>query len=264
MQGSFAAPRMAFMKSALLNRIARLAYPFGCVRRVQRGPGAGLRFRVQPSMGMTYALGYDAHNAKWLHSVVKHGMTVYDIGANFGQMALPFGRWVGADGRVVAVEPVPANAQQLRDNIALNNARNVAVVEAALSDKPGSASFLLDPAKARMGKLENCEPTYNEFCRRDERFEVKTIRLDDLVAEFGPPDFLKIDVEGGARGVLAGATEVLNHIRPDIYLELHGPEEQAAVRELVQPAGYRLRGLDGTIVDDPVKSWCNPLWCSPG
>ena len=224
----------------------------------------GLRFRVQPSMGMTYALGYDTHCAKWLYNVVKRGMTVYDIGANFGQMALPFGKWVGRSGRVVAVEPVPSNLTQLRDNIALNKASNIAVVEAALSDQVGTASFLLDPEKARMGKLENCEPTYNEFCRRDERFEVATKRLDDLVAEFGPPDFLKIDVEGGARGVLAGGTSVLSDVRPDVYLELHGPEEQAAARDILLPLGYRLRGLDGTIIDDPVKTWCNPLWCSPG
>jgi hypothetical protein len=74
---------------------------------------------------------------------------------------------------------------------------------------------------------------------------------------------VKIDVEGGARGVLAGASRMLQDSRPDIYLELHGPEEQAAARDLL-PAGYRLRGLDGTIVDDPVAHWCNPLWCSPG
>ena len=252
------------MKTALMRRVARIAYPHGSVRRVWRGPGAGLRFRVRPSMGMTYALGFDTHQARWLSEVVKREMTIYDIGANIGQMALPFSRWVGARGRVVAVEPAPINVRQLRDNIALNGLTNVTVVEAALSDHKGVASFLLDPAKARMGKLEDCEPTYNEFCRRDERFDVATRRLDDLVAEFGPPDFLKIDVEGGARGVLAGAERVLREVRPDIYLELHGPEEQAAARDLLLPAGYRLRGLDGRIVADPVAEWCNPLWCTPG
>jgi len=252
------------MKSAVYRRIARLAYPHESVRRVLRGPGLGVRFRVRPSMGMTYALGYDTHNARWLNAVVKSEMTIYDVGANFGQMALPFGKWVGPRGRVIAVEPVPANVRQLRDNVALNSASNIIVVEAALSDRAGVASFLLDPEKARMGKLEDCEPTYNEFCRRDEKFEVATVRLDDLIAEYGRPDFVKIDVEGGARGVLAGAEEMLRKSRPDIYLELHGPQEQAAARDLLLPAGYRLRGLDGSIVDDPVEHWCNPLWCSPG
>ena len=252
------------MKSAMLHQFARLACPRGSVRRVLRGPAAGLRFRIQAGMGLTYALGYDTHNARWLHSVVKLGMTVFDIGANFGQMALPFSRWVGPTGRVVSVEPVSTNVDQLRDNIALNHASNITVVEGALSEHPGVASFLLDPSKARMGKLEDCEPTYNEFCRREERFDVATIRLDDLVAEYGAPDLLKIDVEGGARGVLAGASATLRDSRPDIYLELHGPEEQAAARDFLLPAGYRLRGLDGTIIDDPVKTWCNPLWCTPG
>jgi FkbM family methyltransferase len=252
------------MKNAVIRRVARFAYPHESVRRVLRGPGSGVRFRVKPSMGMTYALGYDTHNARWLSAVVKSEMTIYDIGANFGQMALQFSKWVGPRGCVVAVEPVPANVRQLRDNISLNNRSNIAVVEAALSDSDGVASFLLDPDKARMGKLEDCEPTYNDFCRRDEKFEVATMRLDDLIAQHGRPDFVKIDVEGGARGVLAGASRMLQDSRPDIYLELHGPEEQAAARDLLLPTGYRLRGLDGTIVDDPVAHWCNPLWCSPG
>lgn len=251
------------MNGSMLSRVARLVCPHGSIRTVWRGPAAGLRFRVRPSMGLTYVLGFDAYHTSWLHSVVRPGMTVFDIGANIGQTTLPFSQWTGPTGKVVAFEPVPANVSQLRDNIALNNASNVSIVEAALSDRSGVETFLLNPQQASMGKLENCEPTYNEASPRGQRFEVKTIRLDDAAAEHGMPHFLKIDVEGGAKNVFEGGRKVLESAKPAIYLELHGPEEQAAVRDILSPLGYQLRTLDGTVVPDPVHTPANPLWCVP-
>lgn len=252
------------MATAIARRLVRLAYPHGSVRRVWRGPGAGLRFRVQPSMGFTYALGYDTHHTWWLQNVVRAGMSVYDIGANVGQVAMQFSKWVGEEGHVVAIEPAPANVFQLEENLALNSITNVTVIEAAASDTVGFATFLLDPEKARMGKLEDCEQSYNEFCRRDERFEVPTVRIDDLVQQRSDhPDLLKIDVEGGARLVLAGAQETLRRHRPAIYIELHGPEEREAVAQLIRPNGYRLTNLSGQLVTDPVADPANPIWCIP-
>lgn len=252
------------MAMAVATKLVRTIYPHGSVRRVIRGPGTGIRFRVQPSMGMTYALGYDTHNAVFLRSVVRPGMTVYDIGANYGQVALPCSRWVGPTGKVVAVEPVPSNVQRLTENLAMNRMDNVTVVHAAASETAGTAVFLLDPNKARMGKLEDCEPSYNDFCKREERFEVRTVVLDELVAQRGDrPDVLKIDVEGGAARVLAGASNTLKQYRPSIYIELHGPEERAAVRDLIRNHGYRLTTLDGRIVDNPTTDLANPLWCQP-
>jgi FkbM family methyltransferase len=188
-------------------------------------------------------------------------MTVFDIGANIGQTALPFSRWVGSQGKVVAIEPVPANIRLLRDNIELSGAVNVSVVEAALSDEPGVASFVLNPSQASMGKLENCEPSYNDVCQRGERIDVQTRRLDDLAAEFGAPDLLKVDVEGGARNVFAGGRKLLESKGPSIYLETHGPEERAAVRDVLQPLGYRLQSLAGEVVEDPMNQTFSPLWC---
>ena len=63
---------------------------------------------------------------------------------------------------------------------------------------------------------------------------MRGIRLDQYIWEnWPPPQFLKIDVEGGAGAVLRGARSLIAHHRPTIYLELHGPEEQEAVRELL-------------------------------
>ena len=40
---------------SLLNRAVRVAYPFGVVRGIHRGPLRGMKYRVAPGMGFTYA-----------------------------------------------------------------------------------------------------------------------------------------------------------------------------------------------------------------
>ena len=47
-----------------------------------------------------------------------------------------------------------------------------------------------------------------------------------------------------------------------IYLELHGPEEQAGVRDELVSLGYEIETLDGAVVTDPTAGWASPLWCT--
>jgi hypothetical protein len=48
---------------------------------------------------------------------------------------------------------------------------------------------------------------------------------------------------------------------PVVYIELHGPEEQAGVRDYLIGAGYEARTLDGRVVRDPTVEWATPLIC---
>jgi hypothetical protein len=91
---------------------------------------------------------------------------------------------------------------------------------------------------------------------------VNTVSLDEALADGMPaPALIKIDVEGGAGSVLRGASRLLATVAPAVYLELHGPEEQAAVRDLLLPHGYCAESLTGARVTDPVSTWTSPLWC---
>src|SRR5437867_4319614 len=97
----------------LLSRVVRFFYPFGSRRSVLKGPLKGTQFLVAPAMGLTYALGRDTYHFDWFAGKLQSGMTVYDIGANRGQMTLFFSRAVGPAGMVVAFEPVPALFEDL-------------------------------------------------------------------------------------------------------------------------------------------------------
>ncbi len=78
-----------------LQVLARGFYPYGSVRRVMCGPVRGMRFVVGPGIGISYAMGLGTYHFDFLRSRCRPGMTVYDIGANRGQMALFFARQVG-------------------------------------------------------------------------------------------------------------------------------------------------------------------------
>jgi len=74
---------------------------------------------------------------------VSEGSTVLDIGAHVGYAALRFGDWVGASGRVVCFEPVPAPTwRSCRANLTVNgfDARTT-VVPFAVSDGAGERPF---------------------------------------------------------------------------------------------------------------------------
>ena len=241
--------------------LARLLFPFGSTRRVLRGPARGLRFVVEPGMGATYALGTEAAAPRDFARWVRPGATVYDLGANKGQMALLFAALVGPSGRVVSLEPAPAEAASLRRNVALNGLATVRVVEAAAAEAAGSLTFAYDPAHPTQGKLVGVEQTY--ALPEAGTLAVPTLPLDALLDEEPPPDVLKVDVEGAAAAVLRGAVRVLEEVRPRLFIELHGPEEQAGLRDEVLARGYVAETLDGRRVADPTAGWHSPLWCHP-
>jgi len=246
----------------MTSRLARRLYPYGTVRPVLRGPWRGFRYVVEPGMGATFGLGLADYRAQFLSRHVRAGMVVYDVGANRGQMALLFSRLVSPAGRVVSFEPVAALHRSMERNLALNDVRNVDARCLAVADTTGRRPFLFAEDACTQGKLAGVEPTYE--MPGAQRFDVDAAALDDLVrAGIPPPDFLKVDVEGGAAAVFRGAAAVLARIGPAIYVELHGPEEQRAVRDHLIAAGYRIERVTGEPVLDPTARWDSALFCRP-
>ena len=229
-----------------------------------RGPLRGYKYVVAPGMGATYAFGAKAYGGALWSRRIREGMVVYDIGANCGQMSLMFARLVGGRGRVLSFEPSPTQYDLLLRNVALNQlGARVRPQRLALSSAAGRAQFLYDEDFPTQGVLSHVEPSNRP--PNPSVIEVETIRIDDVVARADerPPDVLKIDVEGGGAEVLRGARATLATTRPAVYIELHGPEEQAGVRDYLQSIGYRLWRPDGSEVHDVISRWEGALWCTP-
>lgn len=247
------------MRAAVRKWLIRRLYPYGSERRVIRGPVKGLTFVVEQGIGLSYALGLEAVAPRIFERHIQAGMTVYDVGANKGQSAMHFARLVGERGTVVALEPAPIEFASLVRNIGLNSLNWVRPLRAAAADRNGQLTFMYNPDFPTQGKLRAVEPTY--VVRGSAATNVRALTLDSLVAEHGKPDFIKIDVEGAAGSLLTGASRIIQDFHPTIYLELHGPEEQRAVRDLLFDAGYVAENMKGVRITDPVKVWQSPLLC---
>lgn len=127
---------------------------------------------------------------------VRPGQLCFDIGANHGSRAVLFSL-LGA--RTIALEPNDSLTRKL------SRFPRVTVVNKAVSDKPGRRSMLFN----RNDQISTLNPEWQknwpEFPEWSER-QVECTTLDELIAEFGLPEFCKIDVEGYEANVLGGLT----------------------------------------------------------
>ncbi|WP_164920659.1 FkbM family methyltransferase [Thermosynechococcus vestitus] len=166
--------------------------------------------------------------------LLKPGDTFIDAGANIRFYTVLASQLVGPRGKVIAIEIMPETAAVLRDNIALNGASNVRVVEAALSEVSGhSATATAPPGKLGQARLGTPSVTG--------AVPVMTTTLKDILADVACVSLMKLDVEGMEIPAVRGAGDSLRRIRAIIF-EVLGPETDAT--SLLESHGYRVTALD--------------------
>lgn len=158
---------------------------------------------------------------------IQDGDWIFDIGANHGYKTDIFLR-LGA--RVLAVDPDQVNQEALEDKFLRYRweRKSVIVLGKAVSDKsglhemwieePGSAKNTL--SKKWVDTLRDDESRFGQRLNFAEQREVETITLEDLIALYGTPVFIKIDVEGYEPQVLRG----LKRPVPYLSFEVNLPE----------------------------------------
>ncbi|MEA2306055.1 MAG: hypothetical protein QOH43_3335 [Solirubrobacteraceae bacterium] len=158
------------------------------------------------------------------------GALVFDVGAHQGVVALLLAREVGEHGHVVAVEAEPHNAEVALENKALNDAGNLTVIPAAISDRPGRIFF-----------SEGLNGTVQPGGRAG-KVAVEATTIDELATRFGEPDVVFVDVEGFEERALAGARRTLARGRTDVFVELHD-------RDTLSRAGASAERVVGHLVE---------------
>jgi len=171
------------------------------------------------------------------HSRLKHGATVFDIGAHQGVVAMVLARVVGETGLIVTVEGTHHNTQVAIENYAMNNIHNVVVKHAVAAEKSG---LLLSFSESLNGAVGGgLFPT-----------QVSSVRVDSLAAEYRHPEVVFIDVEGYECQVLEGAKQTIK-AGADFFVEVHaggGLEQHGSVERLLahfRPTEYDIHWSEG-------------------
>lgn len=157
---------------------------------------------------------FEPATTRLVQNRVKPGMSVLDIGANFGYFTLLFARLVGNTGQVWAFEPTQKYREQLLWHIEHNQlAASVHILPYGLSDKTFSSAISIGSSSATLHWGSDMPPMGQE------QIELKP--LDGVAAELGIErvDFVKMDVDGHEPHCLRGGAALLQRFQPPIVLE---------------------------------------------
>ena len=166
----------------------------------------------------------DPYLLSMVRTLVRPGMTVWDIGANVGLFS--FAAAAATASRVVAVEADTWLANLVHRS-SLINGLPVTILPAAVAAALGVVELHVSRDGRASNSLHGDGPAQT----------VVAVTLDWMLEKFPTPQVVKIDVEGMEFQALQGASALLRH-KPTILCEV--TENHEAVGQLLRSAGYTL------------------------
>ena len=240
------------MKSFLVSIIRRFSKNLVIAKKLPKEFGSATLY-VTPRSDMRLIFpGYERSASDLMHVVNKYvqtGNCVWDIGSNLGIFSVCAAFKAGSTGKVFALEADPRYAaMQSRTYDGLNsNYSKSNVLCAAVADKLGILEFAVAKkghTRSHLADVERGSQVEAEAYR-----QVMTVTLDYLLNYWKAPDLIKIDVEGAEHLALSGAKNILNEIRPIIYIEVSHPNI-IQIDRMFEEAEYDIFKLenDGSIM----------------
>ena len=174
---------------------------------------------------------------------IKPGMRVLNIGANAGLYTIIASKLVGAAGEVHAFEPSSHNFSLLKENIELNQCRNVVANNVAISNFKGRLSLNRDPLHPECDGhfyVRNLSETPVDSSAPMEIVSCTTV--DEYWREYcggdiKPVDFIVIDVEGAELSVFEGARKTFS-ASPRLAMIMECTEHIPAIDAFLRDFGF--------------------------
>ncbi len=188
--------------------------------------------------------GYEPEIVALLKTLVDPGRDAIDIGANVGLYTVLISDLLFEPQKTLAVEPTPRAGRLLSLNLERNNvSKKVIVYRGAVGEAAGSITMNVIPGKEEYSSRNDL--THHAIAgERSEQIVVPCQTVDALVDLWRlKPGFMKIDVEGAERTVLAGAKKTIHEFRPVILFESWEnkiPTPPDALAEFFKVEGYAL------------------------
>lgn len=180
---------------------------------------------VLPSMCEDYSMLVEG-TGEYGPVQINRGDVVFDCGANIGLFSM-LSSAKGA--KVYAFEPVPGVIRHLERAKEIHP--SIEIIREALSDHSG---------KARIS-LSNGANTGNSLVlpAGEHSIEITTTSVDEFVArhELERIDFIKADIEGAERLMLAGATDTLKKFSPKLSIcTYHLADDKEVLEKIIKDA----------------------------
>ncbi|HKZ65162.1 MAG TPA: FkbM family methyltransferase [Chitinophagaceae bacterium] len=190
--------------------------------------------------------------------LIKKGDTVVDIGANLGYYTKLYSKWVGDNGKVIAIEPVPLYNKIIK--WACNGRKNITLYPYALG-KEDKKVHLVTPdhfGYLRTGLPHIYDEKNNKALSEYEfSFEADMKKAKELFERFDKIDFLKCDIEGYEEVVIPEILPVLKKFKPTIQIETWG-EHKPVVEAALNSAGFEKYYLTGSVLKKAVAGQEDP------
>lgn len=167
------------------------------------------------------------------NTVTSDNKLAFDIGANKGNKIAAL---LGLGFTVIALEPEKNSLNTLRFRFGKN--KNVTIIDKGVSDQTGSTKIFISEPRSGLNTMSSKwvgvlnDPSANRWGKKvvyKDAYDVELTTLDDLVAKYGMPYFIKIDVEGYEHKVLKG----LNQVPAFISFETNLPEFLVETKECI-------------------------------
>jgi len=149
-----------------------------------------------------------------LSQLIKPGDWIIDVGANVGHYTKRFSEIAGANGRVIAFEPVSATFNLLAANAQLFTHPNVTLINAAASDQPGIAHMSIPRFSTGLDNYYEAQISSSA----DSALPVLTLPIDSLGLNQRIA-LIKIDAEGHEQFVINGMKQLLSEHHPILIVE---------------------------------------------
>ena len=157
---------------------------------------------------------------KFYNQLLPNGGVIFDIGANYGNRIEPV---IDLNFKIIAVEPQTECVNYLMKRYG----NKLEIVKKGLSDKKeflpiyqSKESVLTSFSKEWIDKVQSSGRFDSNIWAFDENNTIEMTTFDELISQYGIPNFAKIDVEGFELKVLSGLTQKI----PLISLEYTTPE----------------------------------------
>jgi len=161
--------------------------------------------------------------------------TILDLGSNIGLTVAHYAVMY-PDARILGVELDPETAALAERNVAPWMDR-CTILSGAVSTKTGSGTFERITGEEWGFRLSDDPPTPDSIM-------VSTYCVSDLIARLGGSvDFVKVDIEGAEKDVLATNTEWAEQVKT-LAVEIHPPASLDWCTTRLADLGFRVRRSD--------------------